>query len=91
MIPGTVSQTAPSRSSTSGIRGSTCRGLDKAAPTSGYDASSGAADKEAGRQAEALARHVASLDAALGAIPIEAFAAGRFHFPPGSIAAGDLK
>jgi cytochrome b pre-mRNA-processing protein 3 len=51
----------------------------------------GAAGKEAGGQAEALARHVASLDAALGAIPIEAFAAGRFHFPPGSIAAGDLK
>ncbi|HXE25183.1 MAG TPA: ubiquinol-cytochrome C chaperone family protein [Roseiarcus sp.] len=50
----------------------------------------GAADKEAGRQAEALARHVASLDAALGAIPIEAFAAGRFRFPPGLVAAGDL-
>lgn len=50
----------------------------------------GAADKEAGRQAEALARHVASLDAALGAIPIEAFAAGRFRFPPGLVAARDL-
>ena len=50
----------------------------------------GAAGKEAGGQAEALASHVASLDAALGQIPIEAFATGRFRFPPGPIAAGGL-
>ncbi|HLX99148.1 MAG TPA: ubiquinol-cytochrome C chaperone family protein [Roseiarcus sp.] len=49
----------------------------------------GAAGQEAGRQAEALASHVALLDAALRQIPIEAFASGRFRFPPGSIAAGD--
>ena len=50
----------------------------------------GAAGEEAGRQADALASHVASLDAALGQIPVEAFASGRFRFPPGLIAAGDL-
>ena len=49
----------------------------------------GAAGQEAGRQAEALASHVTLLDAALRQIPIEAFASGRFRFPPGSIAAGD--
>ena len=49
----------------------------------------GAAGQEAGRQAEALASHVALLDAALRQIPIEAFASGCFRFPPGSIAAGD--
>jgi len=49
----------------------------------------GAQCAEAERQAEALARHVALLDAALAAIPIEAFATGRFRFPPGAIAAGD--
>jgi cytochrome b pre-mRNA-processing protein 3 len=49
----------------------------------------GAAGPEAASKAEALARHVASLDAALAAIPIETFATGRFRFPPGSIAAGD--
>jgi len=49
----------------------------------------GAAGQEAGRQAEALASHVALLDAALRQIPIEAFASGRFRFPPGSIGAGD--
>ena len=48
----------------------------------------GATDREAGPKAEALARHVASLDAALGSIPIEAFTEGRFRFPHGSIAAG---
>jgi cytochrome b pre-mRNA-processing protein 3 len=40
-------------------------------------------------KAEALAHYVASLDAALAAIPIEAFTTGRFRFPPGAIAAGD--
>ena len=49
----------------------------------------GAAAGEAEPKAEALARYVASLDAALAAIPLEAFATGRFRFPPGSIAAGD--
>jgi cytochrome b pre-mRNA-processing protein 3 len=49
----------------------------------------GAAGVEAGPKAEALAHHVALLDAALAAIPIEAFATGRFSFPPGAIAAGD--
>ena len=44
---------------------------------------------EAAPKAEALAHYVASLDAALASIPIEAFATGRFRFPPGSIAAGD--
>jgi cytochrome b pre-mRNA-processing protein 3 len=47
------------------------------------------AGAEAEPKAEVLARHVASLDAALAAIPIEAFATGRFRFPPGLIAAGD--
>jgi cytochrome b pre-mRNA-processing protein 3 len=50
----------------------------------------GPAGRQAGGQAEALASHVASLDAALALIPIEAFATGRFRFPSGSIAAGDL-
>jgi cytochrome b pre-mRNA-processing protein 3 len=49
----------------------------------------GAAGPESAPKAEALAHHVASLDAALAAIPIEAFATGRFRFPLGSIAAGD--
>jgi cytochrome b pre-mRNA-processing protein 3 len=49
-----------------------------------------AAGEGVGRRAEALASHVASLDAALGQIPVEAFASGRFRFPPGAIAAGDL-
>jgi cytochrome b pre-mRNA-processing protein 3 len=49
----------------------------------------GAAGGEAEPKAEALAHYVASLDAALAAIPIEAFASGRFHFPPGAIAGGD--
>jgi cytochrome b pre-mRNA-processing protein 3 len=40
-------------------------------------------------KAEALALHVVALDSALAAIPIEAFANGRFRFPPGSIAVGD--
>jgi cytochrome b pre-mRNA-processing protein 3 len=43
---------------------------------------------EAGPKAEALAHQVASLDAALAAVPIEAFTGGRFRFPLGSIAAG---
>jgi cytochrome b pre-mRNA-processing protein 3 len=49
----------------------------------------GAAGSEAATDAGALAGYVASLDAALAAIPIEAFATGRFRFPLGSIAAGD--
>jgi cytochrome b pre-mRNA-processing protein 3 len=49
----------------------------------------GVAGPEIRPKAEALARHVASLDASLAAIPIEAFATGRFRFPPDSIAAGD--
>jgi cytochrome b pre-mRNA-processing protein 3 len=36
-------------------------------------------------QAEALAHYVASLDAALGSIPIETFTEGRFRFPLGLI------
>ena len=48
----------------------------------------GATGHEAGPKAEALARHIASLDAALASIPIEAFTNGRFRFPLGSIAAG---
>ena len=43
---------------------------------------------EAGHKVEALARHIAAVDAALAATPIDAFAAGRFRFPLGSIAAG---
>jgi cytochrome b pre-mRNA-processing protein 3 len=43
---------------------------------------------EADPKAEALADYIVSLDAALTAIPIEAFTAGRFRFPLGSIAAG---
>jgi cytochrome b pre-mRNA-processing protein 3 len=43
---------------------------------------------EALAKAEALARHIASLDAALATIPTEVFTAGRFRFPFGSIAAG---
>ncbi len=49
----------------------------------------GSPGHETGPKAEALAHHVASLEAALAAIPIEAFATGRFRFPPGGIAAGD--
>ena len=48
----------------------------------------GAKGPEAVPKAEALARHIASLDAALATIPIEVFTAGRFRFPFGSIAAG---
>jgi cytochrome b pre-mRNA-processing protein 3 len=48
----------------------------------------GLASGEAGPKAEALARHVASIDAELAAVPIEAFTNGRFRFPLGSIAAG---
>ena len=47
----------------------------------------GATGSEAGPKAEALADYIVSLDAALTAIPIEHFTAGRFHFPLGSIAA----
>jgi cytochrome b pre-mRNA-processing protein 3 len=43
---------------------------------------------EAGPKAEALADYIVSLDAALAAIPIEDFTAGRFRFPLGSIAVG---
>jgi cytochrome b pre-mRNA-processing protein 3 len=49
----------------------------------------GATGREVGPKAEALARHIASLDAALAAIPVEAFTEGHFRFPPGEIAAGD--
>ena len=38
--------------------------------------------------ADALAVYVASLDAALAAIPLEDFATGRFRFPEGRIGAG---
>jgi cytochrome b pre-mRNA-processing protein 3 len=48
----------------------------------------GAKGPEAVPKAEALARHIASLDAALATIPIEVFTAGRFRLPLGSIAAG---
>lgn len=48
----------------------------------------GATDRQVAPKAEALACHVASLDAALAAVPVEAFTAGRFRFPVGSIAAG---
>ncbi len=47
----------------------------------------GATGGEVEPKAEALARHIASLDAALTTIPIEAFTAGHFRFPLGSIAA----
>jgi len=47
------------------------------------------AGQDAAPEAEALARHVASLDAALAAIPIETFATGRFRFPLGLLAAGE--
>ncbi|HEV7478697.1 MAG TPA: ubiquinol-cytochrome C chaperone family protein [Roseiarcus sp.] len=45
----------------------------------------GAKGPEVAPKAEALARHIASLDAALATIPIEVFTAGRFRFPLGSI------
>jgi hypothetical protein len=48
----------------------------------------GATGPEAAPKAEALAHYMASLDAALTAIPVEAFTDGGFHFPLGSIAAG---
>jgi cytochrome b pre-mRNA-processing protein 3 len=48
----------------------------------------GATGPETAPKAEALAQYIASLDAALTAIPVEAFTEGRFRFPPGSIAAG---
>jgi cytochrome b pre-mRNA-processing protein 3 len=47
-----------------------------------------ATGREAGPKAEALAQYVASLDAALSAMPIEPFTEGGFRFPLGSIAAG---
>ena len=47
------------------------------------------AGEDAAPKAEALARHVAFLDAAMATIPIETFAAGRFRFPSGFIPAGD--
>ncbi len=49
----------------------------------------GVAGREAEPKAEALADHVAAVDAALAAIPIETFTTGRFRFPRGSIGAGD--
>jgi cytochrome b pre-mRNA-processing protein 3 len=48
----------------------------------------GATSDETGPKAEALAHYITSLDAGLAAIPIEAFTAGPFRFPLGSIAAG---
>src|ERR1700735_2851065 len=48
----------------------------------------GAKGPEAAPKAEALARHIASLDAALATIPIEVFTGGRFRFPLGSLVAG---
>ncbi len=48
----------------------------------------GAAGADAAPRAGALASYVASLDVALAAIPMEAFATGQFRFPPGSIASG---
>ncbi len=48
----------------------------------------GAKSDQAGSKAEALARYIASLDAGLSAIPLEAFTEGRFRFPLGSIPAG---
>src|SRR5277367_611994 len=48
----------------------------------------GRAGPDAAPGAGPLAFYVASLDAALAAIPMEEFATGRFRFPPGSIAAG---
>jgi cytochrome b pre-mRNA-processing protein 3 len=48
----------------------------------------GATGPEAVPKAEALARHIVALDAALATIPIEAFTSGRFRFPLGSIVAG---
>jgi cytochrome b pre-mRNA-processing protein 3 len=49
----------------------------------------GVAGGEAQPKAEALAHHVASLDAALASIPIETFTTGGFRFPRGSIGGGD--
>jgi cytochrome b pre-mRNA-processing protein 3 len=48
----------------------------------------GAKDANAAPKASSLAFYVRSLDAALAATPIEAFAMGRFRFPEGSSAAG---
>ena len=48
----------------------------------------GATSPAVGPKAEALAHYIASLDAALTTIPIEAFTDGGFRFPLGSIAAG---
>jgi cytochrome b pre-mRNA-processing protein 3 len=48
----------------------------------------GAAVEDVAPKAEALAHHVASLDAALSAIPIETFVTGGFSFPPGAFAVG---
>ena len=49
----------------------------------------GAAGQGAAPKADALARHVVALDAALAAIPLERFTTGRFRFPLGAIAAAD--
>lgn len=48
-----------------------------------------AAGQDAAPKADALARHVVALDAALAAIPLERFATGGFRFPLGAIAAAD--
>jgi cytochrome b pre-mRNA-processing protein 3 len=48
----------------------------------------GVSGSDGAPRAGALALYVASLDAALAAIPMEEFATGRFRFPPGLIAAG---
>jgi len=49
----------------------------------------GVADRETESKADALADYVAAVDAALAAIPMEAFTTGRLRFPRGSIGAGD--
>jgi cytochrome b pre-mRNA-processing protein 3 len=48
----------------------------------------GATAPDVGPKAQALAQYIVSLDAALTAIPIEDFTAGRFRFPLGAIVAG---
>jgi cytochrome b pre-mRNA-processing protein 3 len=48
----------------------------------------GARDPNASAKAAELASYVESLDTALSATPIEAFATGQFRFPEGSITAG---
>jgi cytochrome b pre-mRNA-processing protein 3 len=49
----------------------------------------GATGQDAAPKADALARHVVALDAALAAVPLERFATGGFRYPLGAIAAAD--